>query len=67
MTDTERTKIYETAQQIYDVWEEEYYLKKDFYENRALAAVLREVVIQFKYIGITEENILELANELEVL
>ena len=35
--------------------------------NNALAAVLRKVVEELKYIGITEKNILELADELEAL
>lgn len=30
-----------------------------------IAAILRELVHQLKYIGITEKNILEIANELE--
>jgi DNA-binding transcriptional regulator YhcF (GntR family) len=33
----------------------------------AIANVLRELVNQLKYIGITEKNILELADELEAL
>jgi len=33
----------------------------------AIANVLRKVVEELKYIGITEKNILELANELEAL
>jgi DNA-binding transcriptional regulator YhcF (GntR family) len=35
--------------------------------NDGVASVLREVVEELKYIGITEKNILELANELEAL
>jgi len=35
--------------------------------KEALSSSLRELVNQLKYIGITEKNILELANELEAL
>jgi DNA-binding transcriptional regulator YhcF (GntR family) len=35
--------------------------------NNALAAVLRKVVEELKYIGITEKNILELADDVEAL
>lgn len=35
--------------------------------NEIAVATLREVVKEPKYIGITEKNILELANELEEL
>ena len=35
--------------------------------KEALSSSLRELVNQLKYIGITEKNILELANELEDL
>ena len=35
--------------------------------NDALAAALRKVVEELKYIGITEKNILEIVDELEVL
>jgi len=34
---------------------------------RVIAAAIRELVNQLKYIGITEKNILELADELEAL
>ena len=52
------------AQAIIDAFDVEYYQKaKNRYD--ALAAVLREVVNQLKYIGITEKNILRIADELE--
>lgn len=35
--------------------------------NEIAVATLRAVVEELRYIGITEKNILELANELEVL
>lgn len=35
--------------------------------NDGVASVLRKVVEELKWIGITEKNILELANELEEL
>ena len=42
------------------------YWKPKFRGNETLAATLREVVNQFKYIGITEKNILDIADELEL-
>ena len=39
----------------------------DPYSKKIIADILREVVNQLKYIGITEKNILETADELEVL
>ena len=41
------------------------YLDED--SRKIIASVLREVVEELKYIGITEKNILELADELEAL
>jgi DNA-binding transcriptional regulator YhcF (GntR family) len=41
------------------------YLDED--SRKIIASVLRKVVEELKYIGITEKNILELANELEAL
>ena len=41
------------------------YLDKD--SRKIIASVLREVVEELKYIGITEKNILELADEVEAL
>ena len=49
----------EVAQAIIDAFDCEYYQKARTRQD-ALANVLREVVNQFKYIGITEKNILEL-------
>jgi DNA-binding transcriptional regulator YhcF (GntR family) len=37
------------------------------FPNDGVAAALRKVVEELKYIGITEKNILELVNELETL
>jgi len=37
------------------------------YPQDGVAAAIRKVVEELKYIGITEKNILELANELEAL
>jgi len=52
------------AQAVVDAFDVAYYQKAS---NRyyALSAVLRELVGQLKYIGITEKNILKLADELE--
>jgi DNA-binding transcriptional regulator YhcF (GntR family) len=54
----------ERAQRIMKAYEAE-----DTYNfpNDGVAAALRKVVEELKYIGITEKNILELANELEAL
>ena len=41
------------------------YLDED--SRKIIASVLREVVEELKYIGITEKNILELADEVEAL
>ena len=41
------------------------YWKPKFRSNETLAATLREVVNQLKYIGITEKNILDIADKLE--
>jgi len=41
------------------------YLDED--SRKIIASVLRKVVEELKYIGITEKNILELADELEAL
>jgi DNA-binding transcriptional regulator YhcF (GntR family) len=56
----------EVAQAIIDAFDCEYYQKARTRQD-ALANVLREVVNQLKYIGITEKNILELCDELENL
>ena len=58
------TEFTPEAQAVVDAFDVEYYQKG---RNRyyALSAVLRELVGQLKYIGITEKNILKLADELE--
>ena len=56
----------EVAQAIIDAFDCEYYQKARTRQD-ALANVLREVVNQLKYIGITEKNILEIVDELENL
>lgn len=38
-----------------------------YYDEDFIVSILRELVKQLKYIGITEKNILELCNELEEL
>jgi DNA-binding transcriptional regulator YhcF (GntR family) len=70
--------VTERAQKIWDTYIEGYsealmtpvenfstYLDED--SRKIIASVLREVVEELKYIGITEKNILELADELEAL
>ncbi len=54
----------ERAQKIMRAYEAE-----DTYNfpNDGVAAALRKVVEELKYIGITEKNILELADEVEAL
>jgi len=64
------------AQKIYDAWEKEWLKQKDFYENRALADALRELVVQLQYYQCCEDEgvedmvldaraILDVADELE--
>ena len=43
----------------------EAYYNIDTTEEDGIVALLRELVKQLKYIGITEKNILEIADELE--
>ena len=43
----------------------EAYYNIDTTEEDGIVALLRELVNQLKYIGITEKNILEIADELE--
>jgi endonuclease III-like uncharacterized protein len=67
----------ERAQRIYDAWEDEYCRQKPFYEHRALASAIREVVIEavlsymqyaeWKIVHKIMEDINELADELEAL
>jgi hypothetical protein len=46
----------EKAQKVYDAWEKEYCLKKPSYENRALAAAIREIVNEFQYYQCCEDE-----------
>lgn len=66
----------EKARQIYDAWEDEYYLQKHFYEHRALAAAIRVIADELSYtifmpnndVRVVEtQSLYELANELENL
>ena len=49
-----------------DVFDNEYYHKAKL-RQVAIAATLRELIKELKYIGITEKNILEIVDELENL
>jgi hypothetical protein len=64
------------AKQIYNAWEDEYCLQKDFYEHRALAAAIRVIADELSYtifmpnndVTVVEKKALyELADELEAL
>ena len=62
----------ERAQRIYDAWEDEYCRQKPFYEHRALASAIREVINQLQKgttVGavIMCADVLELCEELEKL
>ena len=46
----------EKAQKVYDAWEKEYCLQKPSYENRALAAAIREIVNEFQYYQCCEDE-----------
>ena len=61
MTDTER------AQKVWEAFKGELIVNPTDDMKEALSSSLRELVNQLKYIGITEKNILELADELEAL
>ena len=58
------------AQKIYDTWEKEWLKQKDFYEHRALAAVLRALVSECEtwedgtYM-VKSNDILDVVEELE--
>jgi DNA-binding transcriptional regulator YhcF (GntR family) len=56
-----------TAYQIWETFKAELIVEPTDDMKQALASSIRELVNQLKYIGITEKNILELANELEAL
>jgi len=53
-----------TAYQIWETFKAELIVEPTDDMKEALASAIRELVNQLKYIGITEKNILELANEL---
>lgn len=55
------------AQKVWEAFKGELIVNPTEDMKEALSSSLRELVNQLKYIGITEKNILELANELEVL
>jgi DNA-binding transcriptional regulator YhcF (GntR family) len=57
----------ERAQKIVDATMELTLRPQQGDRAKVIAAALREVVKELKYIGITEKNILELADELEAL
>ena len=56
-----------TVYQIWETFKAELIVEPTDDMKEALSSSLRELVNQLKYIGITEKNILELANELEAL
>ena len=56
-----------TAYQIWETFKAELIVNPTEDMKEALSSSLRELVNQLKYIGITEKNILELADELEAL
>jgi DNA-binding transcriptional regulator YhcF (GntR family) len=60
------TKLSPKAKAIMDVFDNEYYHKAKL-RQVAIAATLRELIKELKYIGITEKNILEIVDELEAL
>jgi DNA-binding transcriptional regulator YhcF (GntR family) len=60
------TKLSPKAKAIMDVFDNEYYHKAKL-RQVAIAATLRELIKELKYIGITEKNILEIVDELENL
>jgi DNA-binding transcriptional regulator YhcF (GntR family) len=55
------------AQKIWEAFKGELIVEPTDDMKEALSSSLRELVNQLKYIGITEKNILELADELEAL
>jgi DNA-binding transcriptional regulator YhcF (GntR family) len=57
----------ERAQRIMETFKAELIVEPTEDMKEALSSSLRELVNQLKYIGITEKNILELADELEAL
>ena len=57
----------DTAYKVWEAFKAELIVEPTDDMKEALSSSLRELVNQLKYIGITEKNILELANELEAL
>ena len=57
--------VQDAAFPIYDEEENLYIVSGEQHAGMIAAAAFREVVRQLKYIGITEKNILAIANELE--
>ena len=69
-------KMTERAQKIYNAWEDEYCLQKDFYEHRSLAAAIRVIADELSYTIFMPNNdvtvvetreLYDLADELEAL
>ena len=56
-----------TAYKVWEAFKAELIVNPTEDMKEALSSSLRELVNQLKYIGITEKNILELADELEAL
>jgi DNA-binding transcriptional regulator YhcF (GntR family) len=56
-----------TAYKVWEAFKGELIVNPTEDMKEALSSSLRELVNQLKYIGITEKNILELADELEAL
>ena len=56
-----------TAYKVWEAFKAELIVEPTEDMKEALSSSLRELVNQLKYIGITEKNILELADELEAL
>ena len=56
-----------TAYKVWEAFKAELIVEPTDDMKEALSSSLRELVNQLKYIGITEKNILELADELEAL
>jgi DNA-binding transcriptional regulator YhcF (GntR family) len=57
----------DTAYKVWEAFKAELIVEPTDDMKEALSSSLRELVNQLKYIGITEKNILELADELEAL
>jgi DNA-binding transcriptional regulator YhcF (GntR family) len=57
----------DAAYKVWEAFKAELIVEPTDDMKEALSSSLRELVNQLKYIGITEKNILELADELEAL